>query len=185
MVKEVVTVKWMCEVCEKRYSDVTEAEMCEQQPHPAPVEVGCIFGNHTPNCHCERDECFYDEDGCIYENATYAVANVSIGHSADTGIAIHLASIACWSCCDGFGTDRLGADTYLWPHNKMHKCFSQVNISSKSYRRMYEWLVERDVQPTLWDGKKAVPAPKPKRSIIRSMKNAAATCFAVFERELL
>lgn len=126
---------YQCEVCGLRYDSLDKVDArCKNGILAPEYPIGCVFGNHQP--------------GAMYENITFAIASNKIhGH-------FNLGSL--WACRDTGAGDSLGDSKCGGPCLRLKESDSCINPVAPHFLRMIKWLRDRQIEITVWDGKKPV-----------------------------
>jgi hypothetical protein len=140
-------ITYECEICGYCSDHAGSIEQCEQRGvrDVKEVPVGCIF--------CDGADGFYGK--CVF-----AAAEVHKGRGT---IAAHMLDIFCWATRDTGAGDNVALlapiccdqnGSFFSPGRP-----SQFRPEMPAFRRMVAALRRMDIEPTLWDGCKAVPLP--------------------------
>ncbi len=136
--------RFVCDSCNQSYDTEADADECEQQSNGFEYPKGMIYGDHRPS-----------ED--MYRDITFGIAKVILDH--------HVRYSSSWACRDnGAGDNAPPTNDLCEGPNSNYPLVdgrSSLDLSAPHYRRMYEALVAAGITPTIWDGDKAIPAPKP------------------------
>jgi hypothetical protein len=128
---KIIPEQYRCEVCGFTYDSVDAAITCESRKPPQ-YPVGLMYGCHG--------------DGDIYDNMTFAVAEVVIsGHRNVSGS---------WACRN---TGDYLFDTHCRGYSlNLNASHGRLNPDHPTFLRMVEYLKQQNIPVTVWNGHEAV-----------------------------
>lgn len=129
-----VRIIYGCEICHRRYDSLEDAEECEGRSPPIEYPIGMLIGEH-------------DGTG-MYSHITFAVA--------ENKVIDHDNYFLTWVCRDHKGgpNDSLGDERCTY---RGGIAAARLDPNHLSFKRMVKYLRGRGIEPTVWDGKKAIP----------------------------
>lgn len=137
-------IEYICEICQAVYDEAKEAEACEARgiPDTTSVPIGCMDGSNA-------------DPKSFYANMVFAAAVVSSGKKY---LNPHDLQIGLWGCRDTPVGDNVGLNVELCGRGGHFKKGHPANIDVKApaTQRMFLALREMDIEPTVWDGEKAI-----------------------------
>ena len=137
--------RYVCEICGKVYDDEAGALACEARgsPDTSHLKLGCIDCDHSP--------------GAFYRECVFALASVLEGalHPEDV-------QILALACRDNVHGDHCLLVGPLCSGNSWFRRGrpAKPDFNKPALRRMVKALRDQGIEPTLWDGEKAVPLPE-------------------------
>jgi len=126
---------WICEICRREYSSKEGADDCESHGLAPSYPIGLIFGNNNGSA--------------LYSKMVFCVESIDVDG--------HCGYISAWACRDNGYGDSLGDETCGgFPCRGLGEYYGNVDTAMPAFHRMVDFLKQRGITPTLWNGKEVV-----------------------------
>lgn len=135
MANKIVTTKYECSICERRFDTLEEAESCKAQGDWPQYPIGMLYGDH--------------EEGAFYKEITFVMAsNQQLGHGNNG---------SSWAFRDNGAGDSIGKNRCgLGGDIRLGKRHGKLNPEHPTFKRAVGYVRSLGLEPTVWDGEKPV-----------------------------